>query len=154
MTDPEHECITFQVHGVPVPQGSARAFVVKGRAIITSANRSLSVWRRLVADTAQRYAPGEVWRGPVRLTLRFYVDRPKSEPTHAGRGKDRHPIKTWPDRRPDLDKLVRAAMDSLTGVIFRDDSQVIDLRATKEWGAPGVLVLVTRGTGLDPPSKR
>jgi Holliday junction resolvase RusA-like endonuclease len=38
-------------------------------------------------------------------------------------------------KRPDLDKLVRAVLDSLTGVCYEDDSQVIRLRASKVWAS-------------------
>ncbi len=33
--------------------------------------------------------------------------------------------------KPDLDKLVRAIMDSLSSVVWRDDAQVAQVRATK-----------------------
>jgi hypothetical protein len=33
--------IRFLVRGLPVPQGSSRAFVVNGHAVVTSANRNL-----------------------------------------------------------------------------------------------------------------
>ena len=36
--------------------------------------------------------------------------------------------------RPDLDKLCRAALDAMTGVVYVDDAQVAILSAAKEWG--------------------
>jgi Holliday junction resolvase RusA-like endonuclease len=36
--------------------------------------------------------------------------------------------------KPDADKLARAILDSLTGVCWRDDAQVVDLRARKVYG--------------------
>jgi Holliday junction resolvase RusA-like endonuclease len=36
--------------------------------------------------------------------------------------------------RPDLDKLVRALLDGLTGIVMEDDSQVTELFASKEYG--------------------
>src|SRR2546428_9857141 len=72
--------ISFRVHGLPVPQGSTRAFVVNGRPVITSAAKGLSSWRRLVADVAQRFAPDEPWEGPVGIELHFGIPKPKSAP--------------------------------------------------------------------------
>ena len=47
-----------------------------------------------------------------------------------------------PDRAPDLDKLVRAALDALTGIVFGDDGQVCELYAHKLYGdGPGSLVV-------------
>ena len=127
--------ITFQVHGLPAPQGSTRAFVVKGKPIITSTAKGLSAWRRLVADVAQDFAPEQPWEGPVGIDLHFGLPKPKSAP------KTR---RVWPDKRPDLDKLTRAVLDALTYVVFADDSQVVEIRATKDYGAPGVAVEVHR----------
>lgn len=127
--------ISFRVHGLPVPQGSTKAFVVKGRPVITSTAKGLSSWRRLVADVAQRFAPDEPWEGPVGIELHFGIPKPKSAPKRR---------RVWPDKRPDLDKLCRSVLDSLTYVIFADDSQVVDISATKDYGAPGVVVEVRR----------
>jgi crossover junction endodeoxyribonuclease RusA len=50
-----------------------------------------------------------------------------------------------PASRPDIDKLARAVLDALTGVAFRDDSQVAKLDLLKLWVdaiPPGVQVIV------------
>jgi len=134
------QLICFQVHGLPVPQGSTRSWVVNGRPIITSSAKGLSTWRRLVADVAQRFAPEEPWEGPVGIDLHFGLPKPKSAPKRK---------RVWPDKRPDLDKLTRAVLDALTYVVFADDSQVVDIRATKEYGAPGVVVEIHRVQDAD-----
>jgi len=127
--------IRFQVRGLPVPQGSLRSWVVNGKPVITSTAKGLGSWRRLVADVAQRFAPTEPWAGPVGIELDFGIPKPKSAPKRR---------RVWPDKRPDLDKLSRAVLDALTYVIFADDSQVVHLRATKDYGAPGVAVEIRR----------
>lgn len=127
--------ISFQVHGLPIPQGSTRVWMVKGKPITTSSARGLGPWRRLVADVAQGYAPKEPWEGPVGIQLHFGLPKPKSAP------KTR---RVWPDKRPDLDKLTRAVLDALTYVVFGDDSQVVDIQASKDYGAPGVVIEVRR----------
>ncbi len=127
--------ISFRVHGLPIPQGSTRVWMVKGRPITTSSAKGLSGWRRLVADVAQNYAPAEPWVGPVGIELHFGLPKPKSAPKRK---------RVWPDKRPDLDKLTRAVLDALTYVVFADDSQVIEIRASKDYGAPGVVVEVRR----------
>jgi crossover junction endodeoxyribonuclease RusA len=125
-----------------VPQGSTKAWVFRGRdgkqhAAITSAAKGLGPWRRLVADVAQRYAPKEPWEGPVGIELHFGIPKPKSAPKKK---------RVWPDKRPDLDKLARAVLDALTEIVFVDDSQVVEIQATKDYGVPGVTVAVRRIT--------
>jgi hypothetical protein len=44
--------------------------------------------------------------------------------------------------KPDLDKLVRAVGDALTGILYRDDAQIVSLNASKRFaglGGDGVL---------------
>lgn len=127
---------TFWVAGLPVPQGSSRAFVVAGRARITSTSgHRLQDWRQAIASEA-RFAFNELIAGPVLVRAEFFVPRPASR-----RKADLHP-----DRRPDLDKLARAVLDALTGVAVADDAQVVQLVASKAYaaptGQPGVRVTV------------
>ena len=138
------EKIRFEVRGLPVPQGSARGFVVGHHAVITSDNKSLAAWRRLVADVAQPHAPPELWDGPVSVSLEFWLPQPLSRPNTIGRGKKKRALRIWPDRKPDLDKLVRSVIDSLTNIVYRDDSQVVRIYAVKDYGPPGVDVQVER----------
>lgn len=144
------EILSFTVHGKPVAQGSTRAFVVKGRPIITSTAKGLKSWRTLVSLTLQERIQeigleGRLpLEGPVFVSMRFRIPRPKSEPKNR---------RTWPDRRPDLDKLVRAVLDSLSGVAFSDDGQVVSIFAEEDWGLSGVTVWVGKvsedGRGTD-----
>ena len=69
----------------------------------------------------------------VLVTLGFMFARPKS---HYGTGANAREIKrsapAYKSTRPDLDKLVRAVLDSLTGIVFVEDSQVAGLSAWKD----------------------
>lgn len=125
--------MTFTVYGIPQPKGSSRAFVPKGwsRAVVTSANPKLKDWQHLVAAAAQRVA-GDPIDGPVVLSLVFGLARPRSLPAkvHAH------------IKKPDLDKLVRAVKDAITGICYHDDAQVVVLRARKDYcPTPYVTVL-------------
>lgn len=76
--------------------------------------------------------------GPAAVSLEFSVPKPKSAP------KKRDVL---PHKRPDLDKLVRAALDAMSGVAFRDDAQIVDITATKRYGTPGVYVRIEQLDG-------
>lgn len=122
--------IAFYVHGIPESQGSARAFVRGGKPIITTTNKNLGDWRRLVADASQEHA--QMLGGSISLRLHFYLPRPKSTPKKV----------EWPAKRPDLDKLIRAVGDALTGIMWADDSQICVIYALKNYAdeahPPGV----------------
>ena len=120
----------FFVRGQPITQGSMRAFVVKGRPIITSANKNLKDWRTLVALQAQTEATMECpLDGPISMALEFYMPRPKSLKKGVS-----YPIKA---RSGDIDKLARAVLDALTSIFYTDDSQVVDLSVNKYWAMTG-----------------
>lgn len=146
MTDPDKATVSFTVPGLPQPQGSSRAFVTKaGKAVVTSANPKLRSWRLDVATAARAVWPGGPYTGPVLLYLDFQFSRPKG---HYGSGKNAQVLKASAPvahtQKPDLDKLTRATLDALKGILYRDDSQVDGLRATKGWttGAPETWVEV------------
>jgi Holliday junction resolvase RusA-like endonuclease len=93
--------------------------------------------------------------GPVCVDLAFYFERPKSHLN--GSGSLRKGYSSSHIVKPDLDKLVRAILDSGTvGLVWRDDAQVVRLTATKNYvqtsGAeamPGVRVKVWKEEAND-----
>jgi len=49
-----------------------------------------------------------------------------------------------PIKRPDLDNYVKAALDALQGVVFRDDSQICEIRAKKTYSeTPGMNIIIS-----------
>jgi Holliday junction resolvase RusA-like endonuclease len=141
--------IGFFVAGKPETKGSLRAFMPKGwkRPVLTNMNPRAKAWAAVisaVALDAMTQGERDVIQDEVELRLSFKMPRPKA---HYRTG--RHADKLRPDAperpatTPDLDKLVRCAADALTGVVFRDDSQVVRLVAEKVYGqTPGVWVEV------------
>jgi len=138
------EAITFSVSGKPQPAGSKRAFVLRGganagRAIITDANPKSKDWKVDIKHEAQRAYTGEPWDGPVELTLRFFVERPKSHyrsGMNADKLKDSAPA--FPTSKPDVLKLARGVEDAITAIIWKDDAQIVTEKLTKRYGRPGV----------------
>lgn len=127
--------IEFMVTGEPKPKGSMRAFVPKGwsRPILTSSNPKVKDWESAIRGVAQKFSDAYS-TGPIRVRLRFALKPPKRVSRH-------HHTK-----RPDIDKLCRAALDACTGVLWKDDSQVYSLGATKRYASqdepPHVRILV------------
>lgn len=133
--------ITFEVLGNPVTQGSIRATVHRttGRAIAIQDHRApLMNWRASIGQAAQVAADGAfAERGvPVWVSVTFRLQRPRSAPKRVVR----------PTTKPDLDKLARACLDAMSGVLFADDSQVVSLHVQKEFAgeaqAPGAVFVV------------
>ena len=113
----------LRIEGLPKPQGSKRVY--NGR-VVEAAGNALKVWRKAIADEclAQVTEAHKLMLGPVRVDIVFYLPRPKTV-----KEKNR-PLPIVP---PDIDKLARGALDGIgqCGMVWNDDSQVIELRATK-----------------------
>jgi Holliday junction resolvase RusA-like endonuclease len=105
----------------------------KTRAILTSDNADLKKYRKAVADAATRAIkiaglpiPLIEKTTAVKISLHFVFLRPESVKAHK---------RPYPVVKPDIDKLMRAVLDSLTGVVYVDDSQVVEGgKITKMYG--------------------
>ena len=143
----QNPVVSFFVRGVPRPGGSKRAFVNKktGKAVITGDNPKTKDWMRLVSYTAAQVYKGSPIRDhPIRLKIIFVMLRPKS---HYRTGKNSHLLRdsapTDPTGKPDLTKLLRSTEDALKGIVWHDDSQVVNHVVTKVYGdIPGASVVV------------
>jgi crossover junction endodeoxyribonuclease RusA len=139
------ETLAFVVLGEPSPEGSTKAFYIKklNRTVTTHQNqKSLEAWRNRVATEAQRALEGKEWvadcSSAYEVDVEFVLSRPPSVPEH----KRIHPIV-----KPDIDKLVRAINDALTGILFTDDCQVVSMTVSKDYGderRPGAYIVVSR----------
>lgn len=147
--------VAFRVHGKPVTQGDLKPFQNKktGKIHTTHANSSkLKPWRVNVGWAAREAWRSEAVSGPVRVSVVFRLQRPKS---HFGTGKNIAAVKPSAPvehtQVPDVDKLARAILDALTGVIFEDDKQVCGLHLTKRWveEGEGALIIVETEKGVD-----
>lgn len=139
---------SFFVAGVPVPKGSAKAFMNKGMkfpVVVQDNAEKQKPWASAVAYTAQQAGVEYIERGPVALGVVFYMQRLGS---HFGTGKNAGVLKpsapTYHTAKPDLDKLLRCIKDSLTGVAWKDDSQVaVVLKLEKVYGDyPGAFITI------------
>lgn len=124
--------LTIRALGDPVPQGSMKAIVIAGRARLFADNApKLKRWRNIVTLAAFNAMHATGWQtidGPVHLELWFLLAKPPSAPRR----------RVHPDRKPDLDKLARAALDSLTVAnVYVDDARAVTITAGKRYAAPG-----------------
>jgi crossover junction endodeoxyribonuclease RusA len=143
------QVVEFEVHGVPRPQGSKRfvGHAKSGRAIlIESSDRGVRDWRVSVIDAARQALAGrERLTGAVVLEVTFYFARPKSHYGKRGLLPSAPPRHT---QKPDASKILRSLEDAITDAgVWRDDSQVDDDHARKEWAEwSGARVRITEAS--------
>lgn len=141
--------VVFLVAGTPAPQGSKRPVRLgKGptaRMGMVESSAKVGPWRDAVRSQAalswKAAGRTDPIAGPVAVTLNFRLQRPVSL-----RGGATRPVKY-----PDLDKLVRATLDGLAidrrrpelGGALANDSIVVSIAASKEYGTPGCIISIT-----------
>ena len=135
--------LTLEIVGIPAPKGNKtiyrsgdRNVVVEGKS--PAGRQKLASWRQAVADQARCVFTDMSGipfpDGPLLVTFVFRLPRPKSKPKRC----------VFPTTKPDAGKLARCAEDELTGLVWRDDSQVCKLIVSKVYatGFPGATITV------------
>lgn len=144
--------IRFEVLGDPMTQGSKSAFVRGGRAVIVEGKgpgkERHKSWREAVRSAAQEWwetngepAPLDE---PVVAEITVYLPRPASAPKRV----------VVPYKGLDVDKLARSILDSISGVLIRDDARVVDLHVGKRFATDrptGAVVTVHTWAEIDVP---
>lgn len=150
--------ITFRVRGTPAPGGSKRAFPFRrkngrlGVSVVDDAKGNKS-WRRLVAmEGIMAMAGKSLFLGPLIMEVTFIMPRPKA---HFNTKGNLHPwaAAAYPMKKPDRTKLLRSTEDALTGIVWKDDTQVVGGPIHKRYRAldekPGAIITVTAAELLE-----
>lgn len=134
--------IVFEVFGVPIPKGSTKAFFRPGMRfpVVTADNAQTKPWAQEIIATAYPLRRSPLWTGPVSLTVRFQLPKPKSLP------KSRYSFQI---KKPDADKLLRNLKDALIGIFYRDDAQVVESSIKKYYADVPSMIVQIHEIGLD-----
>jgi Holliday junction resolvase RusA-like endonuclease len=125
--------IKFFASGLPKGQPRPRAFAMKFgnkyQARVYDAGTAEG-WKSCVAQAAQPFLPTVPPETPMKLTLAFYMPRPKAHYRANGQLKPTAPV--WFTQKPDADNLAKGVMDALTQMgMWKDDSYVTVLVSSK-----------------------
>lgn len=129
----------FQIFipGEPRPQGSKKAYMRGSTIVMVEAQKDLPVWRAHMQRMLELKMLDHktMFTEAVSVELVFWISRPKSV------------TRPYATKTYDIDKLTRAVLDSCTkALVFRDDSDVIDLTVRKNYNDhhdTGVLINIT-----------
>lgn len=115
--------LKLQIPLAAKPQGSKKAFTVKGRTVLVEASNGLKQRRASFIQHIRNQNHGWIVPDkdePLIVRIDFFISKPKTVK------------RMWMTTIPDLDKLVRFTLDCLTqsGVIL-DDRQVVHIDAMK-----------------------
>lgn len=152
--------VTFQVHGIPRPAGSKRAFAwvrkdadgkplmrktkggkdvaVLGTAVQDTSGEKGKDWRAAVGQAARdamirATRAGDAMAPPLEGPLRLVLTfrMPRPKAHLRKDGSVKPTAPGWPAVLPDVDKLSRSVLDACKGIVWRDDAQVVVKSAMK-----------------------
>ena len=86
-------------------------------------------YKKHVKEVAKEYAPSELLETPLHVRMTFSKQYLRSW-TKKQRANAEDGI-LLPTTKPDIDNLSKGIMDALNGVIWKDDSQVVELLLSK-----------------------
>lgn len=130
--------IEFEVYGRPATAGSKTVFFNKktGKPIVVPASKFTKPWMDSIRAAAREFYSGELLRCALRLTVEYHYVRPDSDfGTGRNKGILKKSAKKYRTQEPDLSKLVRAAEDAITGIIWKNDSQIVEEHLYKGFGS-------------------
>ena len=119
--------IRFFVDAEPIAQPRQRHAYVKslGRTInYTPKDHPIHVFKDMCRIRARAAYQGKPLEMPLRVFLLFRLKRPGNLPKSK-------PGRIWAPGRPDNDNYVKAVFDALNQIIWKDDSQIVDLHSRK-----------------------
>jgi len=135
---------TFQILGDPKAQGRPR-FCRRGNFVGAYDPKDSRQYKDNISAQISAQKPVYIGEGAICLEAEFILARPKTLPKKV----------VDHTKKPDLDNLLKAVKDAMTGIVWRDDSQVVSLIARKDYGpTPGIKVVVKHertATSIDRP---
>jgi len=140
------ELCSFFVAGDPKPKGSWKALMIGGRPRLIPDNKRSAPWQRAISVMARHVYHEKPANCAVKVVAIFCMPRPKN---HYRTGKNSHVLKESSPEYPsikgkgggDSDKLMRAVLDALEGIVYANDAQVTDIQSSKRY------VLTDESTG-------
>lgn len=129
--------LRFHVPGIPVAKGRARVTTIGGHARAYTPAKTVAYESTVALMARQAMGASSPMGGPLAVSIVATWPIPPSWP------KKRRESEVFKASRPDLDNIAKAIGDGCNGVVWADDSQIVDLRCVKRYGQiPGVVVEV------------
>lgn len=129
--------IKFTIPGRVGGKGRPRAVVINGNARILTPAKTRSTEAMVREFAANAMAGGPLLEGALQMFLVIWLERPKS---WSRRKVAESP---FPTGKPDLDNVVKLIGDALNGIVWHDDSQIVDLHVARRFSTDGERVVVS-----------
>lgn len=135
--------VVFTVEGPPQGKGRPR-FRRAGNFVTTYTDQKTKTYEATIKAWAQRaIGSGSPLEGPLSVDLYIRMGVPAS--TTKKRTEACLQNAELPTKKPDIDNIIKAYLDAMNGIVYKDDTQVVRLSAKKGYSlVPGVDVCVVQ----------
>lgn len=138
--------IEFEVPGEPVAQGRPRFNSRTKTAHDPLKSRN---YKKLVSMYARRSKPPDLLMGPLTVQIDIFKTPPKSISSVKKKQAALQNETLRPTTKPDVDNYAKGVKDACNGILWRDDSQVVELFVRKFYSLnPRVVVKVREIDGI------
>jgi Holliday junction resolvase RusA-like endonuclease len=132
--------VTFKVPGKPQGKGRPR-FARRGKFVSTYTDEKTKTYENQIRDIAMvAMGASEPLNTPLKAFI--YISYPIPASYSKQRKADCLSGLERPIKKPDIDNVVKAFLDSMNAIVYVDDAQVVDLFTTKVYGEPYVEVII------------
>ncbi|AJP12687.1 RusA family crossover junction endodeoxyribonuclease [Clostridioides difficile] len=117
--------VNFTIYGEPVGKERPRFNLATKRTYTPNKTKSyeeLIKW--LYQSKVKHY-----FEGYIKMTLRCYYSIAKSNSKKIKEQKRNNVLR--PSKKPDIDNVIKVVADSLNGIAYKDDTQIVEVVASK-----------------------
>lgn len=126
--------IVIEVIGKPVPKGRPR-LAMGVHTVFAYTPLKTRLYESVLHEEAKiQMGNAKPCTGYCAVRVMVTLEPPPS--WSRARKEDALARRIRPTSRPDLDNYIKIACDALNGVVFKDDSQITAITATKSYGSP------------------
>jgi Holliday junction resolvase RusA-like endonuclease len=132
----------FTVEGTPIGKGRPK-FARRGNFVSTYTPTKTRDYETLIAEAAKQ-AMGS--SDPLKTPVAVYIYITVPIPASYSKQRSKACIEGFekPCKKPDIDNIIKAFLDSMNNIIYDDDTQVVSLHSTKRYGTIGMVEVLVQ----------
>jgi Holliday junction resolvase RusA-like endonuclease len=137
--------MTFQLHfmveGTPIGTGRPK-FARRGNFVSTYTPAKTRDYEDIIKAAATAAMTEPPITTPISVFVYIAVPVPVS---YSKKRKENCLVGIEkPVKKPDIDNVAKCFLDAMNGIVYLDDSQVVALHVTKEYGTVGMVEVLVR----------